>query len=646
VIVERLEVRNFRALSDAAVDLGGVAYLVGRNGAGKSALLNALAVFFKQASVAGPEEFTLGDTTSAIEISVTFRDLGPAASNEFERYVRDARLRVTKRIAWENGKLTDSYHGTSLAFPGFRSIRMLGGAQRIAAYRAVQGDFDLPAVRSGPDVEAALDAWEALHPGRLELIEDDGQFFGYSNVGTGKLNKYIDFVLVPAVRDAADDACEGKDSALRHLVDVVVRRTADLAGPMSALRQTVATGYAELIERPDLSLVPLSERINLAIRRYAPGANVIVRWSTPGESRLPDLSATARLVDDGVEGDVASKGHGLQRAYIMASLQALAEVEMAQQPQVEAAERDRCGLMLAVEEPELYQHPAQARQIARTFRDIVAAGRGQVQVVACTHSPLFLDVRTFDDIRVVRKRPVVGAPPRTTVSHATLETVASRLEAAHDTDRPFSAAGLRPGLVNLLNPYVAEAFFADFVVLAEGEEDKALLEAALMEDVGWTTLARWAVVVVPADGKKNLDKMQAILSELSVPYYTTFDRDGKKPEPAAEVARWNVVLQRLAGIPNPEPMPDTSVGESVAVFAPNLGAVVRREIGADVWDRARDAVCQDLGIPVRNDRAKNPEIVRAILAKTQEQGCTSASLTAWATAVVNAATRALGPQAF
>ena len=494
-------------------------------------------------------------------------------------------------------------------------------------------------------MDAALAAWEENHRDRLELIEDDGQFFGYSNVGTGKLSKYIDFVLVPAVRDAADDAVESRDSALRHLVDVVVRRTADLAGPMSELRQTLATGHAQLIERPEMSLVPLSDGINRAIRRYAPGVNVVVKWSPPTEPHLPDLSATARLVDDGVEGDIATKGHGLQRAYIMAILQALAEVEMAQATQSDGAEGDRCGLVLAVEEPELYQHPAQARQIARTFADLAAAGGGQVQVVACTHAPIFLDVRTFDDIRVVRKRPVAGEPPRTTASHATLETVASRLQAAHDPNRSFSAAGLRPGLVSLLNPYVAEAFFADFVVLVEGEEDKALLDAALTENGGWTALARWAVVVVPVGGKKNLDKMQAILSELAVPHYTAFDRDGESRESPAEVARWNLVLQRLAGIADPEPMPDTFVSESVAVFAPDLSSVVQSEIGAEMWVQTRDAVCQDLGIPARQDSTKNPEIVRAILARTHERGRTSASLTTWATAVTNSATQALDPEA-
>jgi len=464
-------------------------------------------------------------------------------------------------------------------------------------------------------------------------------------VGTGKLNKYIDFVLVPAVRDAADDAVEGRDNALRRLVDAVVRRAADLAGPMAELRNAVATGYADLVERPELSLDALSAHINSAIGRFAPGANVIVKWSPPAEPRLPDLAATARLVDDGVEGDVDTKGHGLQRAYIMAILQALAEVEIAQPTSGEGTGEIVRGLLLGVEEPELYQHPEQARHIARTFHELVEASAGQVQVVACTHSPIFLDVRSFDDIRVVRKRATTDGPPRMTISHATLDSVALRLQDAHQPEHPFSASGLRPGLVSLLNPYVAEAFFADFVVLVEGEEDKAFLEAALALGGGWLALSRWAVVVVPAGGKKNLDKLQAILSELSVPHYTTFDYDGEPGEATADVTRWNEVLQRLAGVENPEPAPDTFAGTAIAVFSPNLTDVVKREIGSDAWTRIRDGVCEELGIPVRRNIEKNPEVVRAILSASREEGHSSPSLARWSDAVARAAVELLSPAA-
>ena len=77
---------------------------------------------------------------------------------------------------------------------------------------------DVPG-RFFPSKEEVLEAWEAEHPGELEIAEDDGQFFGYGNVAAGKLDKYIDFVLVPAVREASSDAADERQSALRGLVD-------------------------------------------------------------------------------------------------------------------------------------------------------------------------------------------------------------------------------------------------------------------------------------------------------------------------------------------------------------------------------------------------------------------------------------------
>jgi putative ATP-dependent endonuclease of the OLD family len=385
----------------------------------------------------------------------------------------------------------------------------------------------------------------------------------------------------------------------------------------------------------------VAERVNRAMGRFAPGALVTFAWEPVVDPHLPDLMATAKLVDDGFSGDVATKGHGLQRAYIMATLQALAEIEMAER--IRGTDEDPgCGLLLAVEEPELYQHPSQARQIARTFRELADATGSRVQIVACTHSPLFLDVRTFNAIRVVRKRlPPVG-DRCTRIAHASLASVAARLQAAHADGRQFTAEGLRPGLVSLLNPYVGEAFFADFVVLVEGEEDKALLEASLLRSGCADELRRWAFVVVPVGGKKNLDKMQAILQELDIPYYLTFDCDGERNEREEEVHRWNVVLQRMAGVREPIPMPRTFIELNLAVFAPNVTDAIRHEFGDEVWLELRDAACDALGIEARKDVTKNPEVVAEMLAQAAGRHVVSPSLAGWAAAVFEAVRSTLG----
>ncbi len=641
MIVESVTVRRYRAIEEATLHLGGVTYLVGRNGAGKSTFLNALAAFFGGVLVTGEDDFHRHQIDVPIEIVVTFGQLGGPASREFEKYVRDGRLTVTRRFAYEGTRLVDSFHGVAATFPGFRAIRALAGREKLDAYRDQRAEFGLPVVRSVADVDRALAAWETAHSDDLELAEDDGRFFGYRNVAAGKLDRYIDFVLVPAVREASADAADQRDSALRRLVDAVIRRSVDLEAPLARLRATVSDGYADLLARPELALGALQERMTRSIQRFAPGTEVALAWSQVPELRLPEPTAVARLIDDGFEGDVATKGHGLQRAYLMAALQALAEVE-ASRPTVDGegdVAASQRGLLLAVEEPELYQHPAQARFIARTFDHLAGDVASQVRILACTHSPIFVDVRSFDSLRLVRKGTVDG--PGTAVNRASLDEVAELLATAHESARAFTGAGLRPGLVALMNPYVNEALFADFVVLVEGEEDKALVEAYLARQAGWPAVATRAIAIVPVGGKKNLDKLSAILSCLDVPHFLVFDRDGERREPREQVERWNSVLQRLAGVDAPDPMPPTRTGARYAVFAPDLTAVVSDEMGAEAWRSLRDAVCEELGIDVREGGVKNAETLRIMLDRAAGAGMASPSLDTAAAAMIAAITRDL-----
>lgn len=473
MIIEEVTVRHFRAIEEATLEVGRLTYLVGRNGAGKSTFLNALGAFFGATPVAGEADFYAHDTTRPIEVAVTFTGLGSEAEAEFSKYVRNGRLSITRRFESDGSRVTDAFHGVAAQFPGFAEIRALQGRERIDAYRARREEFRFQTATSGVAVDRELASWEAANPDRVVLAEDDGRFFGYRNVAAGKLDKYIDFVLVPAVRDAATDAGDGRDSTLRRLVDAVIRRSVALDAPLAELRRKVSRDYDELLRLPDLALGDLQDRMSRSIQRFAPGTAVDLRWGSAPEVRIPEPSPVARLTDDGFTGDVGSKGHGLQRAYLMAALQKLAEVEAsrAADPPEGAEPSSPRGLLLAVEEPELYQHPAQARFIARTFESLATDSAAQVCVLACTHSPIFVDVRSFDSLRRVQKqRSVTGSV--VAVKRASLDQVAQRLRDVHGRATPSSGAGLKPGLVALMNPYVNEALFADFVVLVEGEEDK------------------------------------------------------------------------------------------------------------------------------------------------------------------------------
>ena len=54
-------------------------------------------------------------------------------------------------------------------------------------------------------------------------MRDDGKFFGFAGVSQGYLGYFTKFIKVPAVRDAAEDAAEGRGSCITEIMDLVVR---------------------------------------------------------------------------------------------------------------------------------------------------------------------------------------------------------------------------------------------------------------------------------------------------------------------------------------------------------------------------------------------------------------------------------------
>src|SRR5205823_3702688 len=109
------------------------------------------------------------------------------------------------------------------------------------------------------------------------------------------------------------------------------------------------------------------------------------------------------------------------------------------------------ALFLALEEPELYQHPAQARHFAATLASLASAGR--VQVAYATHSEHFVDPARFDRLRRFRRRADTAWPVGE-VTRATLEGVAGRLEGVVPAEEVSTRIRLT------LRRQLAEAVFA------------------------------------------------------------------------------------------------------------------------------------------------------------------------------------------
>lgn len=99
MLIEAIEVKNFRCLREAKMDCSNLTAIIGRNGAGKSTFLYALDTFYDIGANITAEDFFDRDTESTIEIRVTYSNLREDEKEEFKSYIRDNKLIVTKRIS-------------------------------------------------------------------------------------------------------------------------------------------------------------------------------------------------------------------------------------------------------------------------------------------------------------------------------------------------------------------------------------------------------------------------------------------------------------------------------------------------------------------------------------------------------------------
>jgi len=327
---------------------------------------------------------------------------------------------------------------------------------------------------------------------------------------------------------------------------------------------------------------------------------------------------------------VGRQGHGVQRAYLLALLQELAAQELTDQ-----GESFLPSALLVIEEPELYQHPVQARLLARLLRTLTEDPNGQLQIVYATHSPFFVSLDAVSSLRLFRLRDA-GVYPETSVSAVDLARAAERLwEASGSEETPFSAESLRARLRLLMDSPVSEGFFARTVVLVEGVEDYAMIRAsAAGAGVDFDQLG---VAVVPVGGKTNLDRPLIVFDQMQIPTYVVFDGDSERTGGDRDQAsRTNRLLLQLLGV-EPEDFPNTQVDETWACFGKNMRATVAAEVGEVAFATALQAEQRRLGV-VRHGE-KNPLVVQATMARLKEQGLDSPTLTGIIRGIVQLAGR-------
>jgi len=127
MIIESVYIENFRCIKETHLNCDELTVIIGRNGSGKSSLLKAIDIFYDVNAPITIEDFFNHDTDLEIIIRVSYAKLTKDEIEEFQTYIKDNKLIVTKRINQKEGKFFQKYYAVAMQIPQFAGIRTISG---------------------------------------------------------------------------------------------------------------------------------------------------------------------------------------------------------------------------------------------------------------------------------------------------------------------------------------------------------------------------------------------------------------------------------------------------------------------------------------------------------------------------------------
>lgn len=622
--IQSVRIKNFRTLKDVTIPFDSVTTFIGPNGAGKSTVLRALDWFFngKPGSLM-EKDCSFGATDEDIDVQVTFTDLADKDRDALGKYAPDGVATFTAWRRWSpNG--SDVLSANAKGFPDFNAIKAASGAtvkkSMYADLRSSHPDLNLPAANTGVAVEQAMTTWEASHTDQLvdapEALQTN--FFGFNS--SGKMSGLFDFVLVTADLRASEESIDGKSSIIGRILERSIDRASADAAIAEIVEESRAKQQQVYEEKFKAQLEAMTTQLNKVVASYSPGRAVTV---SPAEVELkaPRTTFEVAVLDGATETDVDRQGHGFQRTLLISALQLLAQSGAA------SAEGVIC---LAIEEPELFQHPIQAQTFAKVLRSLAEEATKRIQVTYATHSPYFLEARHFNQVRRLTRSS--DETPVVTIHFATVADVKAKLHGIMSADTVDRQLDL------IVTNQLAVALFAHRAFLVEGTTDSSVFYG-IGDKTSLGSLEAAGVSIVPVGSKTSIPLAHAILMSIGIPVYALFDADGgfearakaigkeqKKidDERKAHVAENRAVLKYFSR--TEEDFPSAIVADDVAIFEDHLEAFL--SANWPEWFTAWNDVEAAAGTKLKKNqqayraatlKAKGavPEVLMQILAKAK-----------------------------
>jgi len=580
MIIDQVEISNFRSFDRCTVDLNSLQAIVGRNNVGKSNLLKAIQLFMEASKRLLNEDcFHHHNVEEPIIIRVRFTNLNEWEQQKFDDWLYDDDTLIVERKFERTGE--DSYNIDRYAVvrepePAWLKESEING-ENIKEWWEAKEDLTVNGLDFGDQLGTSrpqVGEWEEIASEFVSEHRDNIPFEevertnprGYKGVLKGGLPE---FILIPAVREVSEASKITKTSPFGQLINSVLSQIAE------SRRETVKEAIdniGSLLNRGEDRLPAIDdfeEDLNDSIQEVS-DIELEIAIDTPD---IDDLLETAEVyARDGARTPIEAKGHGLQRSTIFTILRVYSNFATQE-------EETSKSTIFAFEEPEIYQHPQSQRTLLSAFRDIADSGD---QVLYTTHSSHFVNVSRFDEVCIMRKEGGKG-DFCTVPTQVGMDTVLEDLQRRHGKG---TRGGIRNQYANAFDARISEGFFADKVVLVEGQSEKYILPiyARLL---GYDFDRNNVAIVYPGTGKGQLDRLIRIFAGFDIPIYLIFDDDGNVGSKSIELA--GLMGKDLTEVNSIK----TTIGDKLTVFEGEIEDVLEEEI--DEYRKWSEEVKQEWG---------------------------------------------------
>lgn len=299
--------------------------------------------------------------------------------------------------------------------------------------------------------------------------------------------------------------------------------------------------------------------------------------------------------DDGLKFQASQMGMGLQTSLTIALFRAYSQLQLN-------------NAIFGIEEPEIFLHPQAQRHFYGILQDLAYRG---AQVFYSTHSSLFVDVSRFHEIALVRREDPVG-DKSTNITQAQPSDFVTDLQIRHPRTHP-SVESIVTVYGNLYSPSRNEGFFADKIILVEGETEEVAFPIFLQAK-GFD-VDREGTSIISAGGKQNMDRLLRLYNEFRIPVYMVIDGDNGQDR-ERDSARVTRELASMLSANFNSHYPPTDLHDRLAIFEVDFETFLSENL-AD-YARLKSEANQKFGLRIDSGKAIRARYIADTIVKKGE----------------------------